>query len=484
MFNRLRFIKFPVRLIRGALFMIFILCGQSAVTISMHVFDVGPGNFVVFKNGQRAFVVDCGTQQSDISDYLNDGAFLSNVRAVFDNVRQIKIAVTHPHVDHYGLIRDLFINRTLICDSAEKIKGILLCSNREISGLADLSNLIRVTNISDVSCPSVPTKTNADVVRTFLLDALYEIQDVNHKVEAIMVDHTFAARDVHDFNLMFKITDGSNKFLLPGDASASLIAVAQRQNPTFLRDINVFLWSHHGSFKTGQEVLASFTNSSAISIISSYPKETWLLPKRDILPFCTPIKLNNLAFCIEHELWYARDDGKISKYKTCNPFFITSEHRKSDIGHDHIKCISIDDGILSLSYNSKKFSSYCSIDKSILKAEIPSYKLKSLNDLQEYLFCSLLVKYIIGLHCGVMPDEDAQTFKKVLLFLSNNRKYPLEFVEKIIGVEYASPHNNDLMIYFRLFSQLGLCDLPSSTSSSSSNLSSSSSYSRSSTSPS
>ena len=116
-------------------------------SMSMYALDVGPGNFTLFKYENRAFIVDCGTYRSDISSYANSKEFRKTVTDTLSGIDHVKIAVTHAHVDHYGLIKSLFCSDEAVC-SKDKIDGILVCARNPIIALKSLP-VTFVTNISD-----------------------------------------------------------------------------------------------------------------------------------------------------------------------------------------------------------------------------------------------------------------------------------------------------------------------------------------------
>ncbi len=106
-------------------------CFTGVCSATMYVFDVGEGCFTVFRNCERALIVDCGCRSS--GSFFRDRSFLLSVESVLYGVEHLKIVITHKHRDHYGLIPFLFcksINekgQTAISQSI--LDGILICSN-------------------------------------------------------------------------------------------------------------------------------------------------------------------------------------------------------------------------------------------------------------------------------------------------------------------------------------------------------------------
>ena len=215
------------------------------------------------------------------------------------------------------------------------------------------------------------------------------------------------------------------------------------------------IWSHHGSCTTGQEALIAFAPRNIISIISSFPKQTWYLPRERIKLFLnTSLPLQKFIFSTDHKIWFYDDKNRTSIVNSSS-VFMTSANRieEAEIGIDYVKC-NFRDGWLCLSYKDTNNIVYCAIcrniiDKPILTAETISN-----------IFCDLLVDNVLKLHGVVSIDTHIQQLKNILLFFNDGKKYPIDFIEKIIGVKYTSPHDKDMMIYFQQFSDLGLCDLP------------------------
>ena len=323
-----------------------------------------------------------------------------------------------------------------------------------------------VTNISDAIYNKEGTRTNEEVVQNFLRNALFEFPNESNFVQALMVNSSFKPTSdennpdyVHDINMIFKITSGDKKkkqaVLLPGDASAGLISVIRVQYPDLYENVECVLWSHHGSCATGQEALIAFAPRNIISIISSFPKQTWYLPRERIKLFLnTSLPLQKFIFSTDHKIWFYDDKNRTSIINSSS-VFMTSANRieEAEIGIDYIKC-DFRNGWLCLSYKDTNNIVYCAIcrniiDKPILTAETISN-----------IFCDLLVDNVLKLHGVVSIDAHIQQLKNILLFFNDGKKYPIGFIEKIIGVKYASPHDKDMMIYFQQFSDLGLCDLP------------------------
>lgn len=245
--------KFVFSMKKLFVFLLFVFFAESR-SMSMYAFDVGPGSFILFKHENRAFVVDCGTYRSDISSYATHTEFRENVKSVLDGVDHVKIAVTHPHVDHYNLIKALFFAVNPVC-STEKINGVLVCASLPIVALQGLnvngSSVIYVTNISH--------KDNVKKIKSFLVDALFEIPDKYNHIEPLLVGDFFEKirddSDPHDMNLMLKIVCGNEEskqaVLLPGDASVNLISAVREQHPDLYENVECILWPHHSSCDSG-----------------------------------------------------------------------------------------------------------------------------------------------------------------------------------------------------------------------------------------
>jgi glyoxylase-like metal-dependent hydrolase (beta-lactamase superfamily II) len=88
----------------------------SADCLQMHGHNVGQGNAVFFKNGQRALIVDCGyfqtgkycfsSKAAEKRNFESGGIFRPIVNFL-NGATEITVVITHRHFDHHSLLQYL-----------------------------------------------------------------------------------------------------------------------------------------------------------------------------------------------------------------------------------------------------------------------------------------------------------------------------------------------------------------------------------------
>ncbi len=327
-----------------------LFCMKASV-MDMYSFDVGAGGFTVFVKNNRALVVDCGSHES--SSYNENRDFKAFIGSVLRNVDHIKIVITHKHVDHYSMLKSMFLDssRGIVC-SRDAVKGVLFCVNSKIQNgevqngalpvnLGDCSGILCVSNIHNVLVEINGELYNSGfVVQNFLSDALFESSDAG-RVIAYMEDNNFAPRCVtkdscecaiHDINLVIKVVCCTSHncyqaVLLPGDASALLLNDLITLYDDFFDHVRFGFLPHHGSTAEGQECLIPhYKRLGIVAIIPSFPQSNWNLPS-NISHFLSDNRWN-LDQCwyhvFQHTVYHYSHIAQIQPTLTQVPIFTTS----------------------------------------------------------------------------------------------------------------------------------------------------------------
>lgn len=174
------------------------------------------------------------------------------------DIKTITIVISHDHKDHKNLLDPLqaFLK--------EKQKTVNVCQTTNWSLQDNMQNSIGNTaTYQDKYVADLQKLTNALGEKVAVIPILSNVKSTS--------------RDIHDKCLALKIIDIKTgaSILLPGDASGKLIKDMhifcnndiQKQDASFLKNIQVFLLSHHGS--SNEYALDWFNAINDVSVVST-----------------------------------------------------------------------------------------------------------------------------------------------------------------------------------------------------------------------
>lgn len=204
---------------------------------------VSQANFLIIKNGTHALVFDCGTKESG---WTNKGgrhgefteAKKGLLKSMLREVSDVKILISHNHVDHHNL-------------------------------LAPLSNLItEIPTISALKILKSWEKSDQEIC-----DFVKGILGEGVGVTPLLARGT--PSNPNDCSVMLRLDAHKRKVLLTGDATERIIQAVSEE----IGDIDVFLFSHHGSNEAGELSVVEYMSHPLLGIISSDVTGASRIPK-------------------------------------------------------------------------------------------------------------------------------------------------------------------------------------------------------------
>ena len=291
------------------------VCSTQVLSMSMYAFDVGRGNFVVFKHQQNALVVDCGC-----SSFYSS---VTDVKNIFADIEKVRIIITHSHDDHLGMVETLFshLSENYVCKRADVDCAALVSSNNNIS-FANIKTCSVVNKLVDDDVQ--------DVVQIYCQNALFD-NISNGEVKIYLVDSGFKyCKGPHDYCFVVKVIYntqyGRQGVLLPGDANGYLLNNLIMMYNDVFDDVAFAIWSHHGSIDNGEDCLIPYYAKNHIcSIISSCCTEVNQLPKDNICSLLDKYIKSPYSICETHQILCKAVDTKENViFNTDAPVFITS----------------------------------------------------------------------------------------------------------------------------------------------------------------
>jgi beta-lactamase superfamily II metal-dependent hydrolase len=258
------------------------------------VCNVGQGNSVAVKNGNKAIIVDSGFHQSGSYYYLAEESPDTYPLLNFIKNCETTVFITHTHSDHFSLLSYLFGNR-----DTHGIKiGKVYCS--------DFAAPIAYTNV-------VEEWRNSQGIMVNSVNTAADVADIGNvlgdNIEISVVipenwprhgkkDRATRSKDPNDNSMAIVVTDTNEKkkLLFPGDATGATLDCVMRSEDNIekLKDINCMIVPHHGSNLSGAFSWIHFVKDNImhnkseplLAIVSSDPTECDLLPWFGISQFC------------------------------------------------------------------------------------------------------------------------------------------------------------------------------------------------------
>ncbi len=247
---------------------------------NMRVFKVGQANFVLLTKEENALVIDCGVGNGygGALDRVTGTPISSEIQAALENVTNMGIVITHNHIDH--------------CNNIGGLKRLIDSINGDRNRKARRQGIeIPKIRVSEACRGWLGTKTDVDdyLMNYFPPDELETVRP-NDFLEAFISPEE---RHEHENNLILVVHQYGKHILLPGDANATLFAYHSMYTDDFfetIKNINIFLASHHGSTANGEYVWLAgcfgtgedrekFTIISSDPLKSDHIPQAWFLEK-------------------------------------------------------------------------------------------------------------------------------------------------------------------------------------------------------------
>lgn len=226
---------------------------SASLPLELRIFKVGQGNTIGLKINKNALFIDIGgTFEEGVLDQI--------LKFKADTKSDV-VLITHQHIDHYDKIQDVFIEKTpdkLIIGGKKPSKAI----TEATSGLSP--------QYFDVSKENL----NSSILENVLPGVNVEFLLPNKKV----------ADAIHCQNLIVKVTYASKSIIFPGDANDRLIKQVIKDNPDCLKNIDIVIFSHHGSNEQNElflidEIIKDNPDKPILGIISSDVNSSARIPK-------------------------------------------------------------------------------------------------------------------------------------------------------------------------------------------------------------
>lgn len=251
----------------------------------LSVLDVGQANFVILKNKEYALIFDCGAQSpSTWLDQKNKTFTTAKqylLKNILDGAKSIKVLISHNHDDHKNLKQAL---SKFAQDKKEK-------EARTIEIYESWS--MTEEKISKTIANALGQQVKIEVL---------------HGSEG-------NKRKPNDCCVVLKICTNGRVILLPGDATERIIKRIEEH----VKDVDIVLFSHHGSNNDQELKLLENMKAPALGIISSNVKGSAKIPKffpdyknynnrgRDFLSMMDKFKfsINDMDtgnFCMPHNI--------------------------------------------------------------------------------------------------------------------------------------------------------------------------------------
>lgn len=227
-------------------FLFFCTCFVELCTIafgtSLNILKVSQANFLIIKNGTHALVFDCGTKEPGWTNKGKPGEFSEPkkglLRNMLEGISDVKILISHNHVDHHNLT-------------------------------VPLSNLIA----------DIPEITTNEILKSWektdpeICDFVKGILGEGVGVTPLLARGT--ASNPNDCSVILRLDAHQRKILLTGDATGRIIQAVSKE----IGDIDVFLFSHHGSNEAGELSVVEYMKHPLLGIISSDVTGASRIPK-------------------------------------------------------------------------------------------------------------------------------------------------------------------------------------------------------------
>lgn len=315
-------------LYRCIFFIFFAICYQVNAGLDVIVRNVGQGNCVAIKNGNKAIVIDCGVHQSggyralesmnkDINPSESD-PFLNFLLGC-----ELTVFLTHTHYDHFSILPYIIKNASSKYIAIQSI----YCS--------DFEPTESYKSLQKTIPEIISVNTLADVAGIELL------LGAGAKIEAVIPDPwpqvgkrvRTRSTDPNDNSLVLVVTDivEKKKFLFPGDATGLTLEYIRRSptNLEKLQDIDCIFIPHHGSNLSGAFDWFHFIKGYVtqirpplLAVISSDPTECDFLPWFGISQFdCfrCPLEIFDESEVSEHTISVTGG----ASFLTQQPIFVT-----------------------------------------------------------------------------------------------------------------------------------------------------------------
>lgn len=268
------------------LYGVFTFAGFSS-QFEIYFFSVGQANFSILKTSTHALVVDCGTKRmSEKSETVSIHAKMQ--RTVKDILKGIKptILISHMDDDHYCGLNEFFPMK-------KRCRVIVGGIPAEVKNLpADLlgSDVFFAENKQNGKVKELKAKADnngfeckdSDISLSALINSIFG-KTADEPVVQCLLPSVSRSRDRNDQSIVVKITYKDKSILLTGDASDALLENIKAANLDCFKNIDVMLFSHHGSNEHGElELLKKIENDlnkPILGIISSKVKGASYIPK-------------------------------------------------------------------------------------------------------------------------------------------------------------------------------------------------------------
>jgi hypothetical protein len=310
--------------------------------VDVYVYNVRAGNFVrillTCEDGkQKELIIDCGSKNGigAIERVVDSMDKIDGLREDARETKETMLWITHLHKDHYN---GLDSTSSIVSQLCNRIGTVIIGGDVEqAKGCAGFGRWIQQKRsvldlkVWNYSCPELQS----------ILKALRFFQEGcsgNPWFFAIVPDgyyHLSESDNENAQSLVLGMQYNGVRMLFPGDAPGKMFQTLSDYDKDFVRDVNILIAPHHGSFEANNEWWwccdRNPGNSPLYCVIASCDPEghkKWNLPKKEFqekgkgyIPFRKQEQSRTVAYYNKCRSRYCTKNTYQTKFVTCRTEF-------------------------------------------------------------------------------------------------------------------------------------------------------------------